>query len=643
MSEVSKNPLMNDAKKKRHLWGLWIPLIVVFSLITFPIGFAALLFYDATHVDTGITEKKDSALVFNAVMTDMFDGCRNEENPTIDLTISQTQLNQLLYNVTSEIGEDKNNQAGGFIKQFSVQIGKDQQYTFVLEISIFNVFKTTLTIETVVDSNADLGEEGNGFLFAITDLSVGRLTDTQGVLSWLAQSANAKALSNELSKKGLSITFDFDNLRITYPFTKFTQDLAKQTGSTDSLFINVFSNFFTSGMIDFEHHDGEDATGTIELETLFDNPEYTNNSYRTQNTPMYGENGDIPMLTYFSGCAEDLIDQGIIKGNSENDISTNAAIVMRFLAFGDDYLEDKEKAYITNIYPSLKDDYCDGLIQSDYSARQKDTVFGSKPDLMAEITSAIRDKIEEVTPEVYLQSLENDGEVYIFGGDNDYYTVSDQEVSAILSGNKDLIGYGYLFKGNYPRGQAKLSYTMLDNVYATLLPGNVEKETKDAMCITFGLNLNGAQTSLVMPMEATEIHGTKSNPNAGVHGFSFDLKNAPIYYGIESFSDLKEQLRTTINRVRYGNQDSMIDYVVDENGNVKEITMLFDFDKWFTDNHIDDEEPTDSFVKFHKRAISDPYNAKLVVDFEIKPTSQEASNHSGYFTIKVGYKVPDTI
>ena len=100
MSETnSKNPLMATPKKKKHLWGLWIPLIVIFSIVILPLGVVAILFYDPHHIDTGITEKKEEAAIFNSVMTDMFDGCRNE-NPTIDLKITQKQLNQLLYNAS---------------------------------------------------------------------------------------------------------------------------------------------------------------------------------------------------------------------------------------------------------------------------------------------------------------------------------------------------------------------------------------------------------------------------------------------------------------------------------------------------------------------------------------------------------------
>ena len=622
MSETnSKNPLMATPKKKKHLWGLWIPLIVIFSIVILPLGVVAILFYDPHHIDTGITEKKEEAAIFNSVMTDMFDGCRNE-NPTIDLKITQKQLNQLLYNASNNLPD----QASQYLKQFSIQI-TDDSYVFDLEIEAFDVLKSHVTIKTVIQVDADLGNGDKGFLFAISDLKVGRLGNMQGLLPWAANTIGLD-LSSIFSSAGLSIKADVDNLRLTYAYDDFVSDISSKAGSTDPLFLNIFSNFFKENYISFTHVADQHVIGSINMGDFLANPQYTNSDYVIN--PKMGTNNDTPMLTYYSNIVTSLINANIIP---DQNIEENARTTLKFLTYGKDYINSSEESFINSIYDNIKADYCSNLSIDDYSSARKAEVFGDdSSSLMDRVTKEVNDILKDPsTFSDYVADLANPSvdSIYIFGGSKAPFTVTDAEVRDLIKSNENLIGYGFTFIGDDANGDAKVSYAVLDNVYPTMLAADPAVEgSKDMMALTFGLNINGAETSLILPMEGKEVH------DGDKHGLSFDMKNADLLFGTKTFPDLKTQLQEIINHVGSSEGDIIQFYKNPETQNIEEVRIMLDFGDYFT-KHKDDD-PKDPFTEFNRMA--NDAHAHLVVGFDFKQRSSDApGKRTGQFDVSIGY------
>lgn len=616
----SNNPLMVEQKKKHHLWGLWVPLIIIFALVILPLSVVMILFYDPHHVDTGIESKKEETEIFSSVMTDMFDGCRNKQAPSIDLKITQQQLNQLLYNASSSLPS----QASQYLKQFSVEI-TDDSYVFDLEIEAFTIAKTHLKLTTKVQAGADVGGGELGFVFAITDMKVGRLGNLEGILPWMLNTVGLD-LTNILSGAGLSIHFDVDNLRLTYAYDDFINDLGGKAGYTDPLFMNIFSNFFTENLIAFNHHAESDVTGSVSMTPFLKNDSYTNSDY--VRNPKVGEED---FLTYASNQVQSMIDANIIPENGN--LTENARTVLKFLTFGQDFLNSSEKSFVNSIYPDIQVNYCGNRDMATYSDYAKGLSVGeTKSNLMDELTAAVNEKLSGGVPVylTYLNDVLDDGEAYLFGKDKEPFVVSDKDVHTLLKGNDALIGYGFTFVSDDANGNAKVSYAMLDNFYPTIIPANPEVEnSKDTMALTFGLNINGAETSLIMPMEGSVVN------HDNVHGLSFNLKDAPLYFGTETFPALKDQLQDIINGISSGDGD-MIQFVKNpETQAIESIRMEFDFDKYF------DENPTSSFTDFH-RNYAEPANAKLVVDFEFASSLSDApGKRAGQFNVSVGYVKAD--
>ena len=410
----TKNPLMSEPKKKHHLWGLWIPLIIIFSLVILPVSVVAILFYDAHHVDTGITEKKAETEIFSSMMTDMFDGCREKSAPTIDLKLTQKQLNQLLFNASKSLPS----QTSEYLKQFSIEI-TDDSYVFDLEVSAFTIAKTHLVLTTTVEAGADVGNGELGFVFAITDMKVGRLGNLEGILPWALKTAGLD-LSNILSGAGLSIVFDVDNLRLTYAYDDFINDLSGKAGYTDPLFMNIFSNFFTEDLIEFVHHKDSDVTGTVSLTPFLNNPAYTNSDYVLN--PKIEEKD---FLIYAADSVQSMIDAGVIPENGN--LTENARTVLKFLTFGQDFLNSSEKSFVTSIYPDIQENYCGNRDMEAYSAYAKGLSVGdTKSNLMDELTAAVNADIEANKAQYVTDIARPDvDKIYIFGDTKDTYHVYD--------------------------------------------------------------------------------------------------------------------------------------------------------------------------------------------------------------------------
>lgn len=392
----------------------------------------------------------------------------------------------------------------------------------------------------------------------------------QGLLPWAANTIGLD-LSSIFSSAGLSIKADVDNLRLTYAYDDFVSDISSKAGSTDPLFLNIFSNFFKENYISFTHVADQHVIGSINMGDFLANPQYTNSDYVIN--PKMGTNNDTPMLTYYSNIVTSLINANIIP---DQNIEENARTTLKFLTYGKDYINSSEESFINSIYDNIKADYCSNLSIDDYSSARKAAVFGSgDTDVMKDITDAVNAKIATIDKVAFMTNVIANGSAFLFDEENPF-VVSNEMVRDLLKSNENLIGYGFTFVGDDQNGDAKVSYAVLDNVYPTIIAADPAVEgSKDTMALTFGLNINGAETSLILPMEGKEINDSNK------HGLSFNMKDAELLFGTKTFPDLKTQLQDIINHVGSTEGDIIQFYKNPETQNIEEIRMMLDFDDYF--------------------------------------------------------------
>ena len=614
----NNNPFTKEDTTRHSLRGLWVTLIVFFCVAILPIGLVIALFYDSHHVETGITEKQEMSAVFNTVITDMFDNCSNEEDPSMDLVITQKQLNQLLYNSMSNIGGS----ASEYLKQFSVEITKDS-YVFDLEVSAFNFAKTHLILQTTIKDRADLGAKGKGFVFQIDDIKLGRLGGLRGMLPWISNTLGLD-LGSLFSSVGLHINSDIENFRLTYAYTDFINDVTGMIGSADQMFVDLFSNFITKEYITFSHNAGQNVDGKISLSRFKTNPDYCNQNYVI--SPKIDVGGvQTPLLKAKANDIVRMLNAGLIStgGTGPSSIEGRVNAMHQFLTYGYDFLDSTEKAYIESVYPSIQNAFCEGKSISEYSSYMRTIVFGGDPapslkDVLFEKINNKVNSIDYTNPMTLLSiinEIQSEGKYFLFDKDTpeeENLLVTDANLHDMFKDNTALVGYGYSFVNQVSANNYKVSYTMLDNVYTTIKgPSETDAGT---LTLVFGLNINGCETSLVLPMSVQEITGTKKS------GLRFSVEDSIMYYGTENFNTVKDIISNLINGITLDSdllkiQDGSLELVIDAQSYIE-------------------ANPTSEFAKFD--TLVSPY-ADLVIKIGMETLTSAANNNTGRIGIELGY------
>lgn len=386
MSKTQENPFLNPKPKKVHFWGLWIPLIIVAAIIFIPVGLVMGLFFDTSHYDTGVKEGIEASELFPSVMNNLLDNCRSLEDPSIDLTITEQSLNQLLYSVADKLNKEtipaevKNYVT---VNQLDIQI-TDKDYLFDLEATGINFFKTRAQIRMHVTTDADIPSEiGNnekGFIFDIVDTRIGRLGGVLDALPTIAKMTGAKINIGDLLKiDGINWTYDEANTRILYPYSTFQADITKMASFGEGLFSDLFSTFFEQNLIQFPHNKGY-INGKIPLNEFKKNDNYYSDLLTIEEKETV-DGVEKLMLNVKADQIESLLNGGILTEAlaTKHDLKLDAAAlaVHKFLAFGTDFNSSNEVALINelatnNTFKAL----LGNKSVSDYSVQRKVEHFG---------------------------------------------------------------------------------------------------------------------------------------------------------------------------------------------------------------------------------------------------------------------------
>lgn len=611
MSKRNVNPLF-DQPKKIHLGWLRTILLVIVCVVGLPIGFVAALFYDTSSYDT----KVNSALEINQLIPEMisslFDNCRNDTDPSIDLVITEKQLNQLFYGVTQMVKESGG--FGDYLRQLNIEIQEDT-YTFDLELEAWGFVRTRVRAITTIQSNVMIGAN-KGFIFKIHDVTAGRVTGLFDALDGMG--INLKMVVNMMgSDFPLHLTYNDETNSLEYTYDAFVNDVSNLASSVDPAFFQLFSAFFASdhNYITFTHEAGESINGRIPLA-----PFRTNSRYCSSDLTISKSLDDGTFyLTAQANKVEEMLNNDIITDAKAtaaglSNITTAAAAMHQFLCFGSDFIDGAEVTFVQNVIsenPSFTATYMGGLNYIEYSTQAKNYYFGNvNTDVMDEkISDAIAraqemsgaDEPITVRIEKYQEiknELDSTGRCYIYSYD-DPLTIYDSEIHDMMKDNRQLMGYGFPFVSEL-NGHKKFSYTMLDNVYVSSVkgtPGTVNY--KDEFALVFGLNINQTETSLILPCTEDTY---EDDPVHLRYGRRFNISNSPLYYGTEDMSLVKSLISEVMSSV--SQVSSWIKFEKDESGDLEALVMEFDAGQLLSNpdfaefhNHMTSNDPTDIFAQ----------------------------------------------
>ena len=188
-----------------------------------------------------------------------------KDQKQIDFHVDNDTLNQILYNSTKSIREDKS--AGQFFGDFYLTINGNN-YTFYVNLDL-KAIKTRAILSTV------LSENDEEYVFTVKSVKLGSLGAT-----WLAEKTGVLekidgAFTNAFQGTNLSIKSDLKHKKLTYAKADMQKDMinlmSSSSGSDDeSIFMKAIKSFDFTFSFEDGMHVKTDLTSKVENTSVSD-------------------------------------------------------------------------------------------------------------------------------------------------------------------------------------------------------------------------------------------------------------------------------------------------------------------------------------------------------------------------------------
>lgn len=297
-----KQPAPAPKKKKSKGWiGFLIFLLIV---VVLPIATFFGLFFDPTRNPINVDPDLEINEMFSSSLVDSLENTTDPGDERVDFVITQDDLNQLLYAVTSS-SEDVQK----YIPQLDVKID-GENYDFYVNLS-FGFFKSKVIIKTLISED----DVNNAFVFQIKDIALCRL---QGLLSFTASIVSnyiTDEYIEDIIDDYLSMDISIKDRLITYPEANLISDIQNLTNLGDSestsLYFSIISELLGKNVLDFDF-DGQ-LQAKLVLTDLMDN-DYIDGGYNLNLTTV---------LDAASDDTESKMEDGTIVATDSAAIKTN--------------------------------------------------------------------------------------------------------------------------------------------------------------------------------------------------------------------------------------------------------------------------------------------------------------------------------
>lgn len=297
-----KQPAPAPKKKKSKGWiGFLIFLLIV---VVLPIATFFGLFFDPTRNPINVDPDLEINEMFSSSLVDSLENTTDPGDERVDFVITQDDLNQLLYAVTSSSGDVQK-----YIPQLDVKID-GENYDFYVNLS-FGFFKSKVIIKTLISED----DVNNAFVFQIKDIALCRL---QGLLSFTASIVSnyiTDEYIEDIIDDYLSMDISIKDRLITYPEANLISDIQNLTNLGDSestsLYFSIISELLGKNVLDFDF-DGQ-LQAKLVLTDLMDN-DYIDGGYNLNLTTV---------LDAASDDTESKMEDGTIVATDSAAIKTN--------------------------------------------------------------------------------------------------------------------------------------------------------------------------------------------------------------------------------------------------------------------------------------------------------------------------------
>lgn len=295
-----KQPTPQPKKKKGKGWiGFLIFLLIV---VVLPIATFFGLFFDPTRNPINVDPDMEINEMFSSSLVDSLENTTDPGDERVDLVITQDDLNQLLYAVTSSSPDDVKK----YVPQLDVKID-GEKYDFYINLS-FGFFKSKVIIKTLISED----DVNGAFVFQIRDIALCRL---QGLLSFTASIVSRYITDDYIEgilDDYLHLEISIKDRMIVYPQANLIADIQNLTGAGSTpLYFSIISELLGKNILDFDF-DGQ-LQAKLVLTQLMDN-DYIDGGY------------NLDLTTVLDAAADDTeakMEDGTILATDSAAIKTN--------------------------------------------------------------------------------------------------------------------------------------------------------------------------------------------------------------------------------------------------------------------------------------------------------------------------------
>ena len=464
---------------KKFLIGLAIFLVV---FIVLPAGFVFIFLFDTGKMPVDYNENFNKDDWAKALVVDSLDNTATTQ--TARFEVSENDINNFIH--TALAGNDQFNK---YVTQLAVDITEDSYVVSISgKLSFFETraqLKATLE-KMIVSSN---GFEEEAYVLKVENITLGRLSHIKEVaLFFMKQFLNNDSL--DALATNLKVHTDLQNSCI-FIYASDLRELintavtGEGAGQT-AFFLTFINDFLNQGLLEFDFYGGDKFSVVLKLDKLTGN-DYGVGEYVAYKMPYENTTTKIAPKGHEKKLSLDSIREAVVTLLDASLIQeADMSAVADYLFNGYDSTNpnapscDLSSIGILNktTYPGFKDIYTQTSIDNILTSRVVEF-----PDYSDSLNSFELADIKESDINEYLKS-------------------------------QHMLGIKYFLERSLDTGAHKANYIALDNAYINLLSNKA--------IITAGLNVNGLETTVTLPMVKNE---TESSGSALVYD------SEPLYYG----------------------------------------------------------------------------------------------------------------
>ena len=465
---------MGDAKKSKKKIIIIIVIIVLVVFFILPPALAFILLFDSGKMKVDYDENFSTEKWGESLVVDSLDKTVSDE--IIQFSATEKDINNMLYSSYKDNAEMKE-----FLNQIALDI-REKSYVFSLSAKL-GFFQTRIKISASLDKMEMTkgSRTEDAYVFTLKGASIGRISNLKGAVISILKNAFG---DNGATDMGVTINTDFDNSRV-YIFAsdlrKIINDAIPSEGGKANFYLSFINDFLDKNLVEIDFYGNESITIKVKLHDLTGN-DYGSGQYVYYGVPYGSTTTKLTIdgqqrtlsLDVIRDALVSLLDDGLITTSQMNSVSD----------------------YLFNGYNGSNAPSCS--LES-IGITSKETYQGFNLNAGVSLDNIVSNGITNFSS--YDISL-NQFQLASF---------TESDVNAYLKA-QGILGNKFFLTGENAEGGNKASYIALDNVYLNF--------TDDSAVVSIGLNLNGLETTMTLPMTSVPATGAK---------LVYQIENA--YYG----------------------------------------------------------------------------------------------------------------